>query len=153
MIRPATMDDMPELMRMVEDFHHAAQLKKWATFEDSATGWANWFARCMGGDTSLCLLAEIDGKAHGFATALEAPAYWNPSIKTVCETTLWVDPKARGSGIGTTLVEAIAKWAKERGASVVAAGASVDLNSKAMGRMLMKAGFRPAEKIYSRKVA
>lgn len=152
MIRRATEADMPELMRMAGDFHQAVRAYRWAEFKDSVGGWLSWFRACMAQPHLVCFVDDHEGRLRGMATALTSPAFWNPSVVTACETVLWVETADRKSGVGGALVEAIAEWSKERGACLVAAGSSIDLHPKAMGRMLMKHGFRLHERVYSRRV-
>lgn len=152
MIRKATEADMPELMRMAFEFHKAAHLRRYASFEESEEHWRAFLAKSISGDPWLCIMADGPMEA-GFACALRFGAYWNPTIEVVNELALWVDRKSRGAGIGGQLIEAIATWAAGHKVKLVSAGSSAALHPKAMGSMLLKHGFELDEKIYSRRVA
>jgi len=52
---------------------------------------------------------------------------------------LWVDPGARGAGVGLRLIEAVADWARERGAPVLEL--SVTANNTAAAALYASAGF------------
>lgn len=52
---------------------------------------------------------------------------------------LWVDPEARGAGLGRRLIEAVADWAAERGASWLEL--SVTANNLAASELYARAGF------------
>jgi ribosomal protein S18 acetylase RimI-like enzyme len=52
---------------------------------------------------------------------------------------LWVDPAARGTGLGLRLVEAVADWAREQGAAAVEL--SVTTNNAAAAAFYARTGF------------
>jgi ribosomal protein S18 acetylase RimI-like enzyme len=52
---------------------------------------------------------------------------------------LWVEPEARGAGVGLRLVEAVAEWARERGAAAVEL--SVIAGNRAAAALYARAGF------------
>ena len=54
-------------------------------------------------------------------------------------TALWVEPAARGAGLGSRLIEAAADWAREQGAAAVEL--SVTTNNDAAATLYARAGF------------
>jgi ribosomal protein S18 acetylase RimI-like enzyme len=54
-------------------------------------------------------------------------------------TALWVDPSVRGTGLGLRLIEAVAEWSSERGASTIEL--SVTTNNAAAAALYARAGF------------
>jgi ribosomal protein S18 acetylase RimI-like enzyme len=54
-------------------------------------------------------------------------------------TALWVEPAARGAGLGARLIEAAADWAREQGAATVEL--SVTTNNDAAATLYARAGF------------
>lgn len=52
---------------------------------------------------------------------------------------LWVDPAARGAGLGLRLIEAVADWARENGARSLEL--SVTANNAAAAALYARAGF------------
>jgi ribosomal protein S18 acetylase RimI-like enzyme len=52
---------------------------------------------------------------------------------------LWVDPVARGRGLGLSLIEAVAGWAREQGSPAVTL--SVTTNNEAAAALYARAGF------------
>jgi len=152
MIRPAKLEDVLSLMPLTKEFHYAAGAKRDALYEDSMEHWARWLITCITDPTKLCLLAEESGSPVGFLTAISAPVFWNPAVKVAAETVLWVTPSARGSGVGSALVQNLVNWAKEQGCSIVSAGANSKLGTKTVGKLLRKNGFELEEKIYAKRL-
>ncbi len=75
------------------------------------TWWRDWAAKSAASDTQAMVLAwDADapvGIAGVFAT--------DDDVWQVIS--MWVDPNARGRGVGRALLEAVIAWAKERDAS------------------------------------
>ncbi|HEV2029212.1 MAG TPA: GNAT family N-acetyltransferase [Candidatus Dormibacteraeota bacterium] len=53
------------------------------------------------------IVAEVDGKAVGIVGASSGEF-----TGTAALTSLWVDPRFRGRGVGTALIEAVEEWAR-----------------------------------------
>ncbi|NJK31132.1 MAG: GNAT family N-acetyltransferase [Deltaproteobacteria bacterium] len=149
MIREATPEDTPRLLVLAKAFHYAARLKRFAAFEESVESWAAWIDSCTERLDAVCLLSEDDeGRVQGFATAVLTGAFWNPAVRFVQETALWVDPEARGKGHGSQLLSAVEEWARKQGVQLAAAGASQGCQPKAMRRMLERSGYALEERMY-----
>jgi ribosomal protein S18 acetylase RimI-like enzyme len=91
--------------------------------------WASWMA-----DPARVVVVAIDGERWVGMVAnrrLGADSTWL--------TALWVDPGARGAGIGARLIEAAAGWAHEQGAAAVEL--SVTTNNEAAATLYTRAGF------------
>jgi ribosomal protein S18 acetylase RimI-like enzyme len=103
------------------------------TFEEArarpAEDWASWAA-----DESSVIVVAIDGERWVGMVAcrlLTAGSTWLSG--------LWVDPAVRGTGLGLRLIEAVAEWSSERGASTVEL--SVTTNNAAAAALYARAGF------------
>jgi GNAT superfamily N-acetyltransferase len=78
---------------------------------------AHWQARLEAGVTSgrdLPLVAEAGGEPAGLAWGTMDPAGTAHLIQ------MWVAPERRGHGCGGRLLDAVAAWARERGAHTLA---------------------------------
>lgn len=151
MIRDATEADMGDLLRMAKSFHYAARLREFALFEDSINGWQQWFTQCIESPHVLCAVAEKDGEAAGFITAVVHGAYWNPDVKVCAEMAMWVEPSARGNGVGSGLVKAARDFGDKHGCVGSAVGAHKNLHPKQTGRLYRELGYEKAEQIYFRR--
>jgi GNAT superfamily N-acetyltransferase len=97
--------------------------------------WEDW-ARAGGGDGSTVTIVAVEGERWvGMIVGrlLDAETAWLEA--------LWVDPTARGRGLGQALIEAVADWARERGATRL--DLSVTENNRAAGGLYARAGFAP----------
>ena len=80
-------------------------------------------------------VAVEEGRHVGSATGLR-PGPDRPALLVA----MWVDPAARGRGLGLDLVEAVCAWAERRGASSVEL--DVREQNEAAARLYRRAGFR-----------
>lgn len=110
-----------------------------STFEEeSGRDLAAWeeasVARASGSGSATFVAASADGVAGlvGAYRRAEEPS-------TVELVSMWVDPSARGRGIGTRLVEAVLGWAADAGAERVVLWVTRD--NDAASALYKKAGF------------
>ncbi|MFC9972416.1 GNAT family N-acetyltransferase [Spirillospora sp. NPDC127200] len=110
MIRTATPDDVPEILRLVRDLaeYERALHEVRATEQDLR-------ALMFGEDPKVFgLIAEDDGRVVGFAVWFLTFSTWLGRHGIHLED-LYVDPAARGKGHGRLLLAELARIADERG--------------------------------------
>jgi ribosomal protein S18 acetylase RimI-like enzyme len=90
--------------------------------------WTSWAA-----DESRAIIVAVDGERW---VGMVAGQRREDSIWL---SALWVDPVARGAGLGMRLIEAVVDWARERGAAAVEL--SVTTNNAAGAGLYTRAGF------------
>ncbi|HLM27780.1 MAG TPA: GNAT family N-acetyltransferase [Thermoleophilaceae bacterium] len=73
------------------------------------------FTRLCAGEEMFGLVAEHDGRVAGFAHCLLHPSTWTTASYCYLED-LFVDRGARGTDLGTALIEAVSTEANARGA-------------------------------------
>jgi len=98
--------------------------------------WQTWTAEAAEGVDKVLFVAEDGGALLGVVGAFRRldPA----AVQLV---SLWVDPNARGRGVARSLIQAVAGWARDRGAADVVLFVQ---EANAPGRALyLRAGFRP----------
>lgn len=141
MIRTATAWDLPDLMRMARAFLEATPY--------ASIGIAESFPQLLLKliDEHILLVADT-GRVRGMAAVMLVPLYFNPSHVAASELFWWIDPDARGSGVGRELLDAIEAAAKERGAKTLAM-----ISMKAMTDVegvYLKRGYEAAERTFVR---
>ena len=141
-IRSTTEDDWELLrdvrLRALADAPHAfATTLEQALAEPDAL-WRDWAAaRRWGAAAQQTFLAVDDGNAVGLVAAfLEEDMPEHAHLVA-----MWVDPRLRGRGIGSALVERVAEWARTVGAVAVELWVA-DWNDAAR-RLYERLGFRP----------
>ena len=110
MIRPATVDDVPVVVRLVQEL---------ATYErepDAVVATEEHFRTALFGPDprAHCLVVEHDGDVVGFAVWFVNFSTWLGTHGIYLED-LFVRPTARGSGHGRALLTELARIAVERG--------------------------------------
>jgi GNAT superfamily N-acetyltransferase len=109
------------------------------TYEEArarpAEDWASWAA-----DPARVIVVACDGDAWvGMVVCREREA------RRTWLTALWVDPAARGTGLGARLIDAVAEWSRERGA--IALELSVTTNNEAAAELYARTGFVPTGQV------
>jgi ribosomal protein S18 acetylase RimI-like enzyme len=84
---------------------------------DAVVGWVRESIETAGDPDHLVLVAEVDGHAVGFVTAVES-RHWSGSADAYIGE-LVVDSAVEGQDIGRALVDAVREWAKVRGLGAV----------------------------------
>ena len=108
-VRRATVEDAAVLGRLLWDFN-----TEFATETDDADVLARRFARLLGLDGVLAVLAEDDGSAAGFALVTLRPAIWFDGPVSQLEE-LYVVPALRAGGIGTQVLDLCRRLVRDVG--------------------------------------
>ena len=132
-IRAARADDAAA----IADIYNIGIRERTSTFDTRERDPAE-FADRVGGERFPFLVAELDGRVVGWA----ATAEYSPRdvYAGIAECSIYVDPEARGRGIGTALVAELADEAARRGFHKLI-GKLFDNNEASM-RLLARGGFR-----------
>lgn len=138
MIRPATLNDLPALGRMMAAFHDAASVHVGGTFNPIV-----FEARCrqiINHRLGCALVYERNGVC-GMLLAQAAQSPFQASL-WADEIALWIDPGKRG-GFGVfSLVRRYEAWARDLGATITGLSALDDETAAVLQRM----GYAPAER-------
>jgi len=102
--RPAGQDDLPELFRIYDHYVTATHV----TFDTqpfTAGQRRSWFAGFAESGPHRLLVAEVDARLVGYASSkpFRAKRAYHSSV----ETTIYLDPDARGRGTGRALYAAL----------------------------------------------
>ena len=145
-VRKAKTEDLDALGRMgagLVHFHHSMDERRFMVpGDDVESGYRWWLGKELQEKKVLLLVAEALGKVVGYAYGRIEGRDWGKLLDRHGEfIDLWVDEKARRSGAGRALCEAMVAAFRERGISqVVLYAASKNPNAQALFKSV---GFRP----------
>ena len=106
MIREATIYDTPDLLRMGLAFVNAIRQ------EPDVVSITETLRFLMDADSAVLL---ISGNGKAMVGALASPAFFNRNEITAAELFWWVEPDARGQGLGIALLNGLESWARSIG--------------------------------------
>lgn len=133
-LRPATPDDIPEILAMVRE------LAEYERDPASAKATPELMRRALFGDPQKegkgagiaeCFMGEIDGRVEGIALFYMNFSTWTGKPGIYLED-LFVRPPARGHGLGKALFVRVAQVAAERGCARME-WSVIDWNEPAIG--------------------
>lgn len=146
MIRRATIEDMPHLLVMGEQFAAYAPHR----VEYSPEGTAASLSSLM--DVGVILVNEIDGEIAGALVGMIAPFWYAPSSSIAVELAWWVDPKYRGGGSASRLVKAFEQWGQENGASAISLCDMRHDDEFPAGPLFERMGYRLTERTHIKEL-
>ena len=108
-IRPATPADLPLIAQLIRDLADYEKLLHEVRFDEAVLGQKLFGPRPY----AEVVIGEIDGQAQGFALFFHNFSTFEGKPGIYLED-LFVNPQARGSGLGTALLARLAQLAVER---------------------------------------
>lgn len=137
-MRHATKEDIPEIVRMGEDFCKALHEEY---DEDSIA------------ETALSLIENPDAvllfEDGGMAAAMVIPAFLNYGVLNAAELFWWIDPEKRGNGSGLELLKGLEMWARSKGADRLS---MIEMSGFEVGKLYEKHGFEKAETTFVKQL-
>jgi ribosomal protein S18 acetylase RimI-like enzyme len=149
MIRAATPDDMPALLKMGAAFFVEAGLPDKGVTFDGLT--FEVFCATLG-QHGLLLVAEGKQEVVGMIGVALAPAFWNAGVTLAQECFWYVDPSCRKGKFGPALLDEMQRQAAARGAILCSMVAEHGLRGDAVGQLYRRKGFAPAESTYWKRI-
>jgi GNAT superfamily N-acetyltransferase len=115
--RPASTDDLPRLAGLARDAIAELRSTKggevWARREARREPIEDSLASDLGNDDALVLAGEIDDAVIAYAVVVTETLSDGSHLAKL--TDVYVEPEARGVGVGEALLDAVVAWATERG--------------------------------------
>jgi len=144
-IRPASRGDLPALARFGAKLareHHAMDAERFfLPDEPIEEGYAWWLGKELANRKAVILAAADGDDVIGYAYGRIEPRDWNTlRDRSGVGVDLWVEPAARGAGLGARLLEALCDALAERGAERVILNVAAR-NARA-ARLFSRTGFR-----------
>jgi GNAT superfamily N-acetyltransferase len=142
MIRLATKEDIPEMLRMGESFFNASGYGDLTTFNKEDT--EGLFIKLI---DEGWLLTDGISTMLGFVVF---PMFMNNSTVVAQELFWWVDEKARGSRAGVEILKKAEELAKENGATAMMMLSIDELNGNSVNKLYERLGYSRREQTYMR---
>lgn len=154
-IREARAADLPALARLgagLVRLHHAMDPRRFFLQEPLEEGYAWWLGKELRNPRAVVLAAARGGRVLGYAYGRLEPRDW-AVLRDRCGVgvDLFVDPSARGRGLGRLLVEALCARLAAMGAPRVVI--QVAWPNREARRLFAALGFRPTMAEMSRELA
>jgi ribosomal protein S18 acetylase RimI-like enzyme len=153
-IRPADPGDADALGRMgagLARLHHDWDPERFLLEDDVEEGYRWWLTRESKNKKAVVLVAELDGKIVGYAYGRAEPRDWNLLLDAYGGFhDLWLEPEARGSGLGEQLVREMVQRLKAMGVPRIVLSTSA--KNDAAQRFFAKLGWRPTMVEMTREV-
>lgn len=145
MIRPAVLEDMPELLRMARDFYEASGLGRESPYDGPRM--AEILRFLIESEDSTVIVSELRSELSGMVAVVKSPDMWAGGI-VAQEVFWWIDPRHRGRRVGRKLLKAAEAWAKESGADTMVMVALKATSPNALHSVYSRAGYEPVETHY-----
>jgi GNAT superfamily N-acetyltransferase len=94
----------------------------------------------------------VDDQHRGMAAALVFPAFFDAQTLMAQELFWWVSPEHRGSGVAIDLLKAVEAHAKAMGCKALLMLSIDSLDGKRVAQIYRRHGYRPAERLFMRKL-
>lgn len=145
-VRPATADDLDALGTMagaLVRFHHEVDAGRFLLVKGVEEGYRRWFRQELTNAEAMIRVAvDGEGRVLGYTYAREEDRDWNMLLDAhVALHDIFVDPSARGAGVGDALMAALVADVELRGGKRVVLHTMVS-NERAQ-KLFAKFGFRP----------
>lgn len=150
-IRLATVDDLPEIVRMARAFIAYGKRDMLRHVDDDVL---HERARMlMESDTITVFVADAGERGLvGMIVGTLIGVWFAPTQRIATELAWWVDEDARGTPTAIRLVMRYEQWAREHGAQVATMSSLVLDSGSGVGTMLGRMGFAPSEVTHVKEI-
>lgn len=142
-VRAATMDDLPILLAMAQEF---VQMCPWITLDVDSLQ-ATIAVLLASTDACIYVATAPDTAVVGMIAGMYTRAFFNTAHGLVQELAWYVREEARQGLYGWELLEALEQWAQDKGAQSLTM-ATLAASSPTVAAFLVKQGFVQAETAY-----
>ncbi len=141
-VRLATVDDLPNILRMGEDFFNASGYKDISSFNKEDTH--ELLIKLINNGT---LLTDGNTSILGF---IVFPLFMNTKCLVAQELFWWVDKEARKTGTGIKLLKLAESIAAQQGATAMLMLSLKSLDGDRVNKLYNKLGYSEREQTYMR---
>ena len=142
-VRRATADDVPALVRMGRAFIASSEHGRTLSVDDAAL--ADRVSALVASDDVAWFVADRDGDVCAMLVCAVMGLWFAPSTMMATELAWWVEPRARGTTVAVRLVKAYEEWARAAGVSVCTMSSLDGCNGAQVATMLARMGYARSE--------
>ena len=147
--RIPTAEDLPEIIRLAKEMHSETSFSTLTFDEDKARGEILF---CLQNPQNFVCAAEKDGRLVGIiAVYLSSPFFSNDRV--VYDHLWYVSKEARGTIVGSRLLEFASGWAKYQDAKAIFLTLGSDIGSDRVGKLAELHGYRQLGGYYRKDFA
>lgn len=140
MIRKATHDDIPSLLRIGRQYYATSGYAEYAPMDDASA--IGVFETTL--NHGVFLVSEDERGVTGMLGAVIVPFMFNNAISTASETVFFVDKDATQQGVGGALLDAWIEACRTSGVRVMQGHGLTDSNRE-LSALYASRGFNPSE--------
>lgn len=137
-IRDATLNDAPDLLRMGELMHHESPRFNKFTFDLDKTRKLIEFL--VTNSNGIVIVAERDGKLIGMLGGMVSEHFFSRDTYA-CDFVVFIDPEHRGGSTVIRMIKLFEQRAKDLGAKEVSLGISTEVNTERTANLYEKLGY------------
>lgn len=138
MIRAATLDDLPQLLRLGAAMH--AESPRFSRLHFSAVRLEATLRALMDSPRGFVMVASADsGWLVGGMVAVAAP-HWASDDLIATDLALFIAPAARGGLLPARLLSRYVQWARQLGAQIIQAGVTTGIEPETTARLYERMG-------------
>ncbi len=146
-IRSAFLPDVPQIAELYRTLHGTYKDTNAAFDEESIE---EFIVSSLETQSAKIVVAEKDGIILGLCTFFIFPLFFNKHVNHSSILTLWVDPLARGQGLGNSLVEEYIRISKINNCTTTSVG--IHHTEKGTARFFENQGFRVMDNVYIKEL-
>ncbi len=150
LIRPATADDISQMIPMAVRFFGASGLHQWFRFNPES--FADTVSKMIDSPAAIVLIAKAGDEFVGMVAALSYPCWFDGTHRTAQELFWWVEPEHRQGSTGGRLWRQLEEWAQEQGCRTMEMGALEALRPEVLARTYGRLGYAPKERIFCKRL-
>lgn len=146
LIRPAKLEDVPEIVRMSAVFWDESPFK--VEFDQYTT--EAMAESCISEGTLIVL--DVGGSVVGFACLVVGALLGNMNYKSATEIAWWVDSDHRGGKGGIMLMKGLEEIARDKGCKYLSMAFMVSSMPDAVEGIYKKMGYSKTEVLYTKEL-
>ena len=147
-VREFVVEDAPRCLELGERFHRESRYREYDFDRDKVL---MLFAETTIEPDLLFLVSEDDSGIQG-GLCLRATEHYFGHDRVARDLFLFVAPEKRGARHALALVDAGARWAKERGCKELVLSSSTGIESERVARFFEKLGFEQTGSVHVRRL-